>query len=152
MRTLPFVATAAFTLASAIQTAAGQHRYLVPPFEVKHSPHPSACGDGLWGREALRFQLQLLMMSTDSSETANRRLHRLPLVSPDSIHIVTDERICERAARAYYRHRLGPRPLGGVTVAEVGDLYAVYGARRAGEWTLLDIYTRDFELIVSVMS
>ena len=92
------------------------------------------------------------MTSIDSSQTANRRIYRLPLVSPDSIRIITDERICERAARAYYRDRLGPRPLESVTVAQVGDLYAVYGAERAGEWTSLDIYTRDFELIVSVMS
>ena len=151
MRALAFaVATAILTLAA--KPAGAQYGYIVPSTTTRHSLTPSACGEGRWGRDALRFRLERLMFAIDSTETAHNRIFRLPVISPDSIRIVTDERICERAARLYYRDHLGPRPLESVAVAQVGDFYVVYGARRAGEWTLMDIYTRDFELIVTVTS
>jgi hypothetical protein len=118
-----------------------------------HAQRASACGGANeWHRSFLRQRLEALMVSDDSSTTAMRRLYRLPRVSPDSIVFVTDERTCERAAREYYRYHLGPRPLGGVDVARIGNMYAVYGAIRAGEWTILEIFTRDFELVASLAS
>ena len=78
------------------------------------------------------------------------RMYALPALPPDSAIVVTDERVCERAARTYYRYRLGPIPPGGVAVVRVGNRYAVYGANRAGEWTILTIYSDRFEYITSI--
>ena len=146
------LALATTILTTAAQPAAAQQRYRLPPFPIRYSPNPTACGEGLWGRDALRFKLEQLMTAIDSGQIARRRLYKLPAVPPDSIRMVTDPRICERAARTYYRHHLGPLPLEGIAVAEVGDLYAVYGARRAGEWTILEIQTRDFVRVGSIMN
>ncbi|HEY2067195.1 MAG TPA: hypothetical protein VGG84_14675 [Gemmatimonadaceae bacterium] len=77
-------------------------------------------------------------------------MYSLPAVPPDSAVLVRDERTCERAARAYYRHRLGPTPAGGVAVVRIGNRYAVYGAQRAGEWTILSIYSAQFDYIAGI--
>ena len=69
----------------------------------------------------------------------------------DSVIVVTDERMCERAARTYYRHELGPMPAGGVTVLRVGNRYVVSGAIRAGEWTITTVYSAQLEGIVSIL-
>jgi len=111
----------------------------------------AACGERE-KRDWLRYNIQALMQSDDSSTSADRRLHHLPLVHPDSIVFVDDARICERAAKVYYRYRLGPRPPHGVAVARVGKLFVVYGDERAGEWTIMNIYTRDFQLVASLAS
>ena len=80
------------------------------------------------------------------------QMYHLPALPPDSAVVVTDERVCERAARTYYRHRLGPIPPGGVAVVRVGNRYLVYGDNRAGEWTILSIYSDRFELIANIAS
>lgn len=115
---------------------------------VAHGQHASTCGDRD-KRETLRAHLAELMLSNESRTAITRREQRLPLVHPDSIVYVDDERICERAARVYYRYRLGPRPLGAVSVARVGDMWVVFGELHIGEWTGLDVYNRDFELVGS---
>ncbi|MGH2898047.1 MAG: hypothetical protein ACRDMZ_05185, partial [Solirubrobacteraceae bacterium] len=69
----------------------------------------------------------------------------------DSLVLVRDEHVCERAAHVYYRDRLGPTPPGGVTVVRIRDRYAVYGANRAGEWTIMTIYSLAFAPIVNLM-
>ena len=79
-------------------------------------------------------------------------LYGMPKVPPTSAVLVTDERICERAARTYYRYRLGPIPAGGVTVIRVVNRYAVIGGNRAGEWTILSIYSLQFEDIAHIAS
>ena len=114
-----------------------------------HAQAAEVCGDAEQ-RQRLRFMIAPLMLSADSATTNLRRIFHLPLVHPDSIVYVDDERTCERAARVYYADRLGPRPHRGVSVARIGDRWAVYGEKRAGEWTILDIYTRDFEHLVSM--
>jgi hypothetical protein len=81
-----------------------------------------------------------------------RFLYAMPRVPADSVVLVKDERVCERAARAYYRHRLGPIPAGGVTVVRVANRYAVIGGNRAGEWTILTIYSLDFHDIAHIAS
>src|SRR4051812_12448365 len=83
-----------------------------------HAQHPSSCGDRK-KRELLRVHLEGLMRSSDPQPVYVRRDARLPLVRPDSNRYIDDERICERAARVYYRYLLGPRPLGSVSVARV---------------------------------
>jgi hypothetical protein len=111
----------------------------------------SACG-APERREQLHTRFERLMVSDDSETTVSRRSYQLPRVSPDSVRIITDERICGRAAREYYRDYLGPPPVGGVVVIRVGDMYVVYGAKRGGEWTSLEIYTRDFEYVAGFLS
>jgi hypothetical protein len=85
----------------------------------------------------------------DSAGVGARRRMLLPEVPPDSALFVSDERVCEQAARAYYRYRLGPMP-GGVEVARVADHYYVYGRNRAGEWTILTIFTLRFHDVASI--
>jgi uncharacterized membrane protein len=81
-----------------------------------------------------------------------RRMYSLPELPADSAFIVTDERVCERAARAYYRGTLGPMPVGGVTVIRVANRYVVSGTLRAGEWSISIIYSNRFEPIASIAS
>jgi len=99
----------------------------------------AAMADGMIGF------LRATLAATDSAGVSSRHEYELPDISVDSVQSVSDERVCERAARAYYRYRLGPMPTNGVAVARVGNRYAVYGNRRAGEWTILAIYTLRFE-------
>lgn len=80
-----------------------------------------------------------------------RRRYAIPAAPPDSIVLVHDEAVCERAARAYYRHEIGPIPAGGVDVVRVLDRYIVSGAIRAGEWTIVTVYSRDFAPITNIM-
>ena len=91
-------------------------------------------------------QLREALGGADEHAGTSRRIFRLPDFPPDSVRQVLDEGVCERAARAYYRRRLGPMP-GGVEVARVADRYYVYGSNRAGEWTTLSIFTLQFEAI-----
>jgi len=90
------------------------------------------------------------LANMDSAGVRLRRDMRLPDVPPDSALFVSDERVCEQAARAYYRYRLGPMP-GGVEVARVADHYYVYGQNRAGEWTILTIFTLRFHDVASIL-
>jgi hypothetical protein len=114
-----------------------------------HAQRASACGDSD-KRAFLRAHLEELIRSNDPQTAYVRRDSRLPLVHPDSIRYIDDEQICERAARVYYRYRLGPRPLGAVSVARVGNVWVVYGEERIGEWTGLRIYNNEFELVASI--
>ena len=101
----------------------------------------------------LRAEMEYWIASDDSLAVTFRRNYQLPHLPPDSVLIVTDERICERAARAYYRNRTGRLPLGGVEVLRIGDIYVVYApARAGGHWTALAFYTRDFEFISGMLS
>ena len=114
-----------------------------------HAQHASACGDDD-KRQWLRYQIEPPMLSDDSRSADQLRIFKLPRVHPDSIVYIDDERLCERAAKVYYRYRLGPRPLGSVSVARVGDRYVVYGYERMGEWAVMNVYTLDFRLVASI--
>ena len=110
------------------------------------SPDPKWCsGSALasWPLGALRNVLA-------GNAIEREQMYALPALPPDSAVVVTDERVCERAARMYYRYRLGPIPAGGVAVVRVGNRYAVYGGNRAGEWTILVIFSDRFESIASI--
>lgn len=102
--------------------------------------------------EWLRHRLEQLLDTSDPTHVRMRRDAFLPAVPADSIVPVHDAAICERAARVYYRHRLGPMPPGGVAVARIGNRYAVYGRERMGEWTLLVVYTSDFHPLANFAS
>jgi hypothetical protein len=86
----------------------------------------------------------------EGSDVERERLYGLPRLPPDSVLVVRDEHVCERAARAYYRRELGPFPASGIAVVRVGNRYAVQGTIRAGEWTILVIFSAEFEPIASV--
>lgn len=94
------------------------------------------------------MQLRQGLAGRDSARARWRQHMLLPDVPPDSAIVITDERVCETAARAYYRYRLGPMP-GGVEVARVADHYYVYGQNRAGEWTILEVFTLQFHSVAS---
>ena len=112
---------------------------------------PSACAVPS-RRAELRDRFERFVASEDSLETAFRQRYQLPHLPPDSVLVVTDEALCERAARAYYRDSLGPRPIAGVAVLRIGDTYVVYGANRGGHWIALNFYTRDFVYIAGILS
>ena len=95
--------------------------------------------------------LESLMDADGAEGDLSRRLFSLPRVPRDSLVLVTDERICQRASTAYYRYRLGPTPPGGIVVVRVRNRYVVYGAKRAGEWTITTVYSLEFETIVSIL-
>lgn len=109
-------------------------------------PPPAWCSAPVLGARTLHALRRVL--ASDAPERS--LLYALPVVPPDSAVLVRDEGTCERAARAYYRYRLGPTPPGGVTVIRIGNRYAVYGAQRGGEWTILSIYSEQFEPITAV--
>lgn len=111
---------------------------------------PTVCGDDR-KRETIRGLLDRMMRSDDSTARSSRRTLRLPRVHPDSVIYVDDPRVCERAANVYYRDQLGPRPLHGVAVARVRDLYVVYGYIRAGEWVPLVVYNSAFETLAGIL-
>jgi hypothetical protein len=136
------------TAATAVLRFALAAMVLAAPASV-HAQHASACGDDDT-RQWLRFRIEPLMLSDDSRSADQLRTFHLPRVHPDSIVYIDDERLCERAAKVYYRYRLGPRPLGSVSVARVGNRYVVYGYERMGEWTSMEIYTLDFRLVASI--
>lgn len=129
-------------------------RWMLTPFIIAlaligtsgSAPAPQWCSEPPLAAWPLRTVRSVLAGSAIERE----QMYALPALPPDSAIVVTDERVCERAARAYYRHRLGPIPLGGVTVVRVGNRYAVYGGNRAGEWTTLTIYSDRFEYITSI--
>src|SRR5690348_14085997 len=111
-------------------------------------PAPRWCSDpalAAWTLDGIRDVLK-------GNAIEREQMYALPALPPDSAIVVNDERVCERAARAYYRHRLGPIPGGGVTVIRVGNRYVVYGANRAGEWTIMSIYSDRFEPITHIAS
>jgi hypothetical protein len=110
---------------------------------------PRWCGDG--GAAGWALQAIIGVVEADGAEgDVARRLYSLPRTTRDSVLLVSDEAVCERASRAYYRYRLGPTPPGGVAVMRVSDRYAVFGANRAGEWTILSIYSLAFEPIANL--
>jgi len=115
------------------------------------SQQPSACRRPSPYND-LRARFERFISSDDSVSVDFRREFQLPHLPPDSVLTVTDERICERAARAYFQDHLGPRPLDGVEVLRVGDMYIVYGSKWAGEWVALEFYTRDFVYVGGMLS
>ena len=100
-------------------------------------------------RESVYWHAHEIFDIADSTGLSYRARERISRVLFERIIPISDQRVCEQATRAYYRHHLGPLPIDGVAVVRVGDRYAVYGERHGGEWTILEIYNLAFELITS---
>lgn len=96
-------------------------------------------------REVLKYRVREIAREDDSTAIANAVAEATMRPAPTRVEIIADQKICERATRAYYRHTLGPLRNDGVAVARFGDKYAVFGEIRAGEWTILTIYNLQFE-------
>ncbi len=112
---------------------------------MAHGQRPvPACrtGDDAAG---LRASLVEMMVGIDSESVATRAMYGVRHVPPARVRVVSDTALCRQAARAYYRHALGPPSARGVVVVEIGDAYAVYGDSRAGEWTILTIFNRAWQ-------
>jgi hypothetical protein len=93
-----------------------------------------------------------LVTARGAAADAHRTRYAMPSAPLDSVIVVKDEAICERAARAYYRHSLGPIPAGGVSVVRVRNRYAVLGGLRAGEWSIMTIFSLQFDSIENVFT
>src|SRR6476660_9031742 len=87
---------------------------LITPARLR-AQHASACGDDD-KRQLLRSRIEALMLSDNAESAAELRMFHIARIHPDSVVYIDDERLCERAAKVYYRYRLGPRPLGAVSV------------------------------------
>jgi hypothetical protein len=109
----------------------------------------SACRE--FDAEWLRRDVVEMVTAQDSGAVVSREMHGLPALRANAVRVVTDQAICAQAARVYYRHHIGPPARGGVTVVEAGDAYLVYGDSRAGEWSVLTVYNRNWEALASVL-
>ena len=100
----------------------------------------------------LRSRIERWISSDDSLDVTFRRNYKLPQLPPDSVVVVTDVALCQRAARVYYREHLGPLPLDGVELFRVGDIYVAWApARGSNHWSALSFYTRDFVLLSGML-
>jgi hypothetical protein len=119
-------------------------------FLAPSAPPPVWCADATASAWAMSH-LESVMNAEGAEGAFVRKTYSLPRVPRDSLVRVVDERVCARASAVYYRDHLGPPPPGGVTVVRIRDRYAVYGGISAGEWTVMTIYSSDFEPIVSLL-
>lgn len=85
----------------------------------------------------------------DSVAVLERSAYWLPVKPGGTVRAVTDESICERAVRAYYRHELGPGRRT-IMLVSAGGRYIAWGALRAGEWSIVTVFTRDFEVLSNI--
>ncbi|HKG92150.1 MAG TPA: hypothetical protein VKA84_09675 [Gemmatimonadaceae bacterium] len=114
----------------------------------------SLCANaGFFAEELLHYSAGLVTRS-DSAAVAARAQYDLLPASAGDVAFVTDERVCESAARAHAElfetgDTAGPTP---VVVVRAGDQrYVVFGgARRAGEVLVYDIFDRDFQYLLSI--
>jgi hypothetical protein len=100
-------------------------------------------------RESLRQHLRGFLKVVDSAGVSWGALLTPGKATSIRLDPVTDQAICERAARAYYRYELGPFPADGIAVVRFGDRYGVLGNIHGGEWALLRIYDLDFHTITN---
>ena len=83
---------------------------------------------------------------------ASRRGFRLPPGDSAGATVVRDERLCERAGRAYGGPGSPPRR---VVVVAVGGLYVVYDPyepETAGEWDIWKVFDRRWRVLVNIAS
>ena len=113
---------------------------------------PPACSVDRFHRDLVLSKATAVFLDDGAPPMHHRPGYGFPVVPPDSIRLVTEERVCERLAQLYYRSRLGPRSAKGVAVARVGDLYLVYGEGRppGSYFDLLGIYTTAFVLVLTL--
>jgi hypothetical protein len=116
------------------------------------SPHaaPAACSSPAEAAYALAKVQEMVSAPGREADQMRQRLH-IPAAPLDSVVLVTDEWVCERAARAYYRHELGPTSAQRAAVIRVRDRYIVSGTIRAGEWSIASVYSLRFESIANIL-
>jgi hypothetical protein len=105
-----------------------------------------ACGTNAQ-RETLHVMLNGMLRSDDSSARKIRDQLHVSQVHHDSVRYIADYGICHRASARYYRDVIGLRTIRTVSVARVRDRYIVYGDKRGGEWTVVEVYDLAFRLI-----
>lgn len=121
------------------------------PLAAQPQPKPNWCGTAAQ-REFLKYRLREIAHESDSTAMANGTAAAMRRIIPTRVEIITNQTICERATRAYYRYTLGPLHSDGVAVGRFGDRYGVYGDLRGGEWTILEIFTLEFEGLGAYLS
>lgn len=108
--------------------------------------NPKWCGTNEQ-RESIQRHIHYVMSVVDSTGISINAREDIGQAVTVTIIPVTDEAICERAARIYYRHHLGPFPPVGIGVVRFGDRYGVLGTLHGGEWATLIVYNSRFEPI-----
>ena len=99
--------------------------------------------------------VQFMMTETDTSVAANRAMWALPMASPSNVTLVTDGRVCAKAANALSAHVNSSNPMKGrrVYVVQVATVYVVWDPKlRIGEWEAFYTFDRRFRLLASVAS
>jgi hypothetical protein len=114
------------------------------PLVAQPRPERNWCGTADQ-RESLKYHLMEIARAADSTYIAYSVIQAPGRATTTRVEIILDQRICERASRAYYRYKLGPLPPEGAAVGRFGDKYGVYGDIHGGEWTILAIFNLKFE-------
>ena len=96
------------------------------------------CGD--LGRSHLLVRMLRAHLAQISPTPQARDWWSLAALPPDSVILVTNDSVCDRAARTYYGHTDMVLPKE-IAVARVGDRYAVYGSLSGGEWGVMELFT-----------
>jgi hypothetical protein len=118
------------------------------------SPPDGLCLTGALA-DTFLVQARNLVSSPDSFPASIRREHRLPTVLSDHVHLVTDERVCAEASRAYARDA-GPgadkTPPFQVAVVAADELFIVELGATAGRdvpyWVTV-VYDRKWRRLAS---
>jgi hypothetical protein len=110
-------------------------------------PRSQWCSGGEIGQYQLEHVQEMLGDPTAEGRLI-RRIYQLSHAANARAELVADEAVCERAARAYYRHVLGP--MEWVVVVKVLDRYVVFGSLRAGEFQITTVFTTEFDAVGSV--
>lgn len=93
--------------------------------------------------------LKNMMVTTDGHVRASRDFEGIPAVDSADVVLVTDERICDKALRAYNEGvPSGVQGSTSVYVVQVGDAYVVLDpTRMAGEWAIEMVMDSHFNVI-----
>jgi hypothetical protein len=96
---------------------------------------------------------QALDLARDYASPAGRRTFRLP--AGDTVPapaLVRDERVCERAGRAYGGPESPPRRVAVVAVGGLFVVYDPYEPRAAGEWNVWMVFDRRWRSLAGILN
>jgi hypothetical protein len=111
---------------------------------------PAGCSSPAEAAYVVAEVQQMVSATGTEADEVRQHLH-IPVAPIDSDVLVPDESVCERAARAYYRPELGPESAQRAAVIRVRDRYIVSGTIRAGEWSIVSVYSLRFEWIANIL-
>lgn len=97
--------------------------------------------------------VQSMMTDADTSVAATRAMWALPMASASNVTLVTDARVCAKAANALSAHVNSSNPMKGrrVYVVQVATVYVVWDPKlRVGEWEAFYTFDRKFRHLASV--